>query len=386
MKEKKPLIIDLTEQYNPKILAMTKLYKWSLLFVISILPIGGTVYLSFFQNPPLLFKNYAFHEFAIISSIFASGFVCYVTWQCYLASGEKFLRWIAAGLLGFTIVYAPHGFLTRFADYNIWIFILFGPASRLVMSGCLFLGLLNYGRPADPPEQRNASGFWLKSILFFILVDFIVILIAISPVAGDPPVRMTMEIAALILSLIAIFTMLIRRITSPLMVFYFIALACFAQSSAAFLKSSVWTHAWWYAHAIFVGGFILLSYGIVQAFHTTRSFILVYSQEELMENLRYEKARTEQALEQLQHTNRKNENLISELKEAMANVKTLSGFLPICASCKKIRDDKGYWNQIESYIQNHSEALFSHGLCPDCNEKLYGDQDWYIEMNKNKKG
>lgn len=61
----------------------------------------------------------------------------------------------------------------------------------------------------------------------------------------------------------------------------------------------------------------------------------------------------------------------SQLQEALDNVKQLSGFLPICASCKKIRDDKGYWNQIESYIQNHSEAQFSHSICPDCAKKLY---------------
>jgi hypothetical protein len=54
-------------------------------------------------------------------------------------------------------------------------------------------------------------------------------------------------------------------------------------------------------------------------------------------------------------------------------VKTLSGYLPICASCKKIRDDKGYWNQVEAYISEHSEIEFSHGLCPDCAKKLYPD-------------
>jgi len=65
--------------------------------------------------------------------------------------------------------------------------------------------------------------------------------------------------------------------------------------------------------------------------------------------------------------------LIKELQEALAKVKTLSGLLSICASCKKIRDDKGYWNQIETYIRDHSQAEFSHGLCPDCLEKLYPD-------------
>jgi len=65
--------------------------------------------------------------------------------------------------------------------------------------------------------------------------------------------------------------------------------------------------------------------------------------------------------------------LIHELQEAIANIKQLRGLLPICANCKKIRDDKGYWNQIESYIQDHSGAEFSHGMCPECLKKLYPD-------------
>ncbi len=65
------------------------------------------------------------------------------------------------------------------------------------------------------------------------------------------------------------------------------------------------------------------------------------------------------------------ERLISELQEALSKVKQLSGYLPICASCKKIRDDQGYWQQIEAYIRDHSEAEFSHGICPECAKRLY---------------
>ena len=75
--------------------------------------------------------------------------------------------------------------------------------------------------------------------------------------------------------------------------------------------------------------------------------------------------------------------LVSEqkkLKEALVRVKTLSGLLPICASCKKIRDDKGYWNEIETYISSHSEAEFSHGMCKECGDKLYGSQEWYKKI------
>jgi len=67
------------------------------------------------------------------------------------------------------------------------------------------------------------------------------------------------------------------------------------------------------------------------------------------------------------------QRLINELETALSEVKTLSGLLPICSSCKRIRDDKGYWNQIESYIHEHSEAQFSHSICPDCVKKLYPD-------------
>ena len=63
------------------------------------------------------------------------------------------------------------------------------------------------------------------------------------------------------------------------------------------------------------------------------------------------------------------EKLISDLQEALATIKTLQGILPICALCKKVRDDKGNWKQIESYISEHSEAEFSHGYCPECGKK-----------------
>lgn len=65
------------------------------------------------------------------------------------------------------------------------------------------------------------------------------------------------------------------------------------------------------------------------------------------------------------------ERLIVELQEAMANVKRLSGLLPICSACKKVRDDQGYWSQVEVYIHEHSEAAFTHSICPQCLKKLY---------------
>jgi PAS domain S-box-containing protein len=71
------------------------------------------------------------------------------------------------------------------------------------------------------------------------------------------------------------------------------------------------------------------------------------------------------------------ETLIADLQDALKEVRQLSGLLPICSHCKKIRDDKGYWNQIESYIQQHSEAQFSHSICQECAAKYYPDLGLY---------
>jgi len=71
------------------------------------------------------------------------------------------------------------------------------------------------------------------------------------------------------------------------------------------------------------------------------------------------------------------DKLILDLQKALSEVKTLRGLIPICSHCKKIRDDKGYWNQIESYIHKHSDAEFSHGICPECAQKYYADIDLY---------
>ena len=87
--------------------------------------------------------------------------------------------------------------------------------------------------------------------------------------------------------------------------------------------------------------------------------------------------------ERKQHEKELNQ-LVSTLKASLAKVRQLSGLLPICASCKKIRDDQGYWNQIEEYIRHRSEAEFSHGICPDCSRKLYPQYYQQGRLKENK--
>lgn len=79
----------------------------------------------------------------------------------------------------------------------------------------------------------------------------------------------------------------------------------------------------------------------------------------------------QQEIERRKALEQEREKLIAELQQAISEIKTLRGFLPICASCKKIRDDEGYWQQIEQYIQDRSDAQFSHSICPECTKRLY---------------
>lgn len=72
------------------------------------------------------------------------------------------------------------------------------------------------------------------------------------------------------------------------------------------------------------------------------------------------------------------------LKQAFDEIRTLRGIVPICASCKKIRDDKGFWSQVEVYVQKHTEAEFSHGICPDCMKNLYPEIDFSSLLNQEK--
>ncbi len=86
-----------------------------------------------------------------------------------------------------------------------------------------------------------------------------------------------------------------------------------------------------------------------------------------------EQWRLQQEISERRRIESEKEELIVQLRDALSQVKTLSGLIPICSSCKKIRDDHGYWNQLEDYLQRHSQARLSHGICPDCAHRLYPD-------------
>jgi diguanylate cyclase (GGDEF)-like protein len=177
------------------------------------------------------------------------------------------------------------------------------------MSVLLLAALLSWHQPPDPVRVRRAPRRWLGWIALFVLIDVGVGILAYSPIAGELAVRLSLEGGALLFSSVNVAIMLARRIHSPLMKIFGISVTSFALSSLAFILGRPWNHMWWLAHAIFAAGFFLLSYGVVQAFRTTRSFATIYSQEELMARLGEAMERTENALQELKRTNLKLEHL-----------------------------------------------------------------------------
>ncbi len=280
-----------------------KVYACLLLAGFAFIPAYLISYLYFFQDPTLLFENHAFHIIAITAATLEGLFVTYVTWRCYQSSGEPLLRWMTLGFLGFVLIYAFHGAFTGLAHHNIWLFLLYGPASRLVMSILLLVGMLSYHCPPDAADQRMQPRRWLTWIGLFLLIDLVVAYVANSSIASEPAVRLSLEGGALVLSTLNVAMLLLRRIRSQLMVIFVISVTTFALSSLAFILGRPWNHMWWLAHAIFAAGFFLLSYGVVQAFLTTRSFSTIYTQEELMVRLAEAMEYTENALVELQRTN-----------------------------------------------------------------------------------
>ncbi|RON09738.1 GGDEF domain-containing protein [Pseudomonas brassicacearum] len=280
-----------------------KVYASLLLAGFAFIPAYLIGYLFFFQDPTLIFENHAFHIIAITAATLEGLFVTYVTWRCYQSSGEPLLRWMTLGFLGFVLIYALHGAFTGLAHHNLWLFLLYGPASRLVMAILLLVGILSYHRPPDAADQRMKPRPWLTWIGLFLLVDLAVAYVANSSIAGELAVRLSLESGALVFSTLNVVMLLLRRTRSPLMVIFIISVTAFALSSLAFILARPWNHMWWLAHAIFAAGFFLLSYGVVQAFLTTRSFSTIYSQEELMVRLAEAMAYTENALQELQRAN-----------------------------------------------------------------------------------
>tara|TARA_R110002167_G_scaffold13915_2_gene57101 strand:- start:7695 stop:9086 length:1392 start_codon:yes stop_codon:yes gene_type:complete len=297
-----------SQSQSPELVrTLARRYAELVLVLVGLVPTVAIAYLYFFQDPALRFEHYSFHELVIGLSLLQSGFIAYVTWRCYLQAGEPFLRWLTLGFLGFTVIYCLHGVFTRHSHDDMSLFIIYGPAARVTIAACLLAGLIAQGRSAHPLAHRYQRRYWLAGLSAFAVIDVLVFTLASS--SWGPMSRWVMEVSALCISVICALTIAARRTRSPLMTILALSLLYFAQSSLAFLLGSTWNHMWWLAHVVFATGFMALSYGVIQAFLTSGSFTAVFSLAELMEQIRMEKVRAEDALLKLQRAHQELETL-----------------------------------------------------------------------------
>lgn len=359
-------------------------YKLLVLLLAVSAPLGGIAYLQMFGDPQLKATAIHFHEVAITFALLISAFITWVAYQNYKKSGEPFLRFVTLAFLSFVLLYAPHGIMSRASAHCLTLFLIFGPISRLAMAAYLFVGLFRFKRDADEVAVRTKASRWWPHILLFLVGGLVIYVVGSYRDFSIPEVK-AIEAASLVVLVASVALMLVRGIRKLLMWYHMFALLLFIQASAAFLLGRPWNHMWWLAHTISAAGFFVLGYAVMRAQQTTGSFSTIYSEVELYATLH---ARTEElraANQQLEENSRQlvyalaerdrqareKEGLIRDLEGALSKVRTLSGLLPICASCKNIRDDQGYWTQMEAYISDHSEAEFSHSMCPPCAQRLY---------------
>lgn len=267
------------------LLRLTALYKGALEVGFALVPLLLVGYLHFFQSPPLVFHDHLIHEIAIGLSMLLALFAGWVAWRCFRASGEPALRYVVLAFVGFALVYAPHGALTRMDEHNIWLFLLFGPASRVVMTAFLLEALLRYGEAPEPSSRRRDPVIWIGWLSVVLVMGAAVAGLAHLPAASDPRIRLILEGLSIALALGGVAVIRWRRLASGLMGAYQAALVAFAISSAAFLLAAPWTHLWWLAHGIFAAGFFILSHGLARALLTSRSIAGIYAEGEMMARL-----------------------------------------------------------------------------------------------------
>ena len=264
-----------------KYLTLTAGYALLLQILLIALPVPLILYFLSTGLASERFENWPAHETLVGLSIVEGALVALVTWLCYRESREPVLRWLTLAFLAFTAIYTPHGLMTPHAATDPWMFLLFGPASRLAMTGFMVIGLLSWGLPAEPKE--GAFGRWMPSAAVILALTGATCMLAATPYA--PTARLVGENGTIILCLIAVIIIVVRQIFSQMMKVYIGTLALFAESCWAFIQCKPWTHLWWAAHFVFLSGFLLLSYGVARAYLSTRSFTKVYSQREMMARL-----------------------------------------------------------------------------------------------------
>jgi PAS domain S-box-containing protein len=251
---------------------------------VYLLPLIPVLYLWLWQDPGRVFEDHGFHILAIALATLEGAGIGYVCWLCYQRSGTVLVKRLTQGFMAFTVVYSLHGMFTPFASHHMALFILYGPVSRIAMGVLLLLAMRAYQQPSDAPALRVQLGGWWRFLVFLMLLNGAVAVLASTDLGAQPWVRMAMESGAVLCHLQSL---LVCRGTArtPLMRAFKLAPAWFAASSIGFMLSTPWSHLWWLAHGIFAVGFSILGYGVLKSYLTTQALEQVFGSDELFDDL-----------------------------------------------------------------------------------------------------
>lgn len=249
---------------------------------LTFFPFTGILYLLYIDSPEK-FPMLAFHKAAILFAELLSAFIAYAAYLSFKNSRSDFLRYVSLGYIGFVTIYAFHGILTDHSTHNLAQFIIFGPISRLIMSGYLFFGLSRLQVLPEEAVTTPKNLFWPHFLLFFGIVAFAAFY---THTSGSVPLIHIkyIELAAMLISLCSIGKIILLPARSYIMKFHLAAQFLFVQASTAFLLTTPWTSLWWFAHLISGTGFLLLGYAIVVSYEKTNSLAVVYD-ETILHNL-----------------------------------------------------------------------------------------------------
>lgn len=249
---------------------------------LTFFPFTSILYLLYIDSPEK-FPMLAFHKAAILFAELLSAFIAYAAYLSFKNSRSDFLRYVSLGYIGFVTIYAFHGILTDHSTHNLAQFIIFGPISRLIMSGYLFFGLSRLQVLPEEAVTTPKNLFWPHFLLFFGIVAIAAIY---THTSGSVPLIHIkyIELAAILISLCSIGKIILLPARSYIMKFHLAAQFLFVQASTAFLLTTPWTSLWWFAHLISGTGFLLLGYAIVVSYEKTNSLAVVYD-ETILHNL-----------------------------------------------------------------------------------------------------
>lgn len=207
--------------------------------------------------------------------------------------------------------------------------------------------------------MRRFLGLTPMSRWWYALPGSVLAGVAVFYYGHDSPGLRTLIVSiALSVTHFAIAFLILRRPVRPTSLFYGVIGSMLALGGAIILGRGMWS--------LYESQYHLFWDSPVQLIFFVSVVVL-----QLGENLAFIMLNSERLENELHEAEAVLKVTVEKLQQALAEIKTLSGFVPICSSCKKIRDDQGYWQAVEEFIQERSQAKFSHGICPDCMRKLY---------------